>query len=542
MASTILEQILENVRRGAKLPGSSPRIVQRELTDESDRILQKLSEEVDRRLSHWVEQIMQHPALNSRASLEPIPDEGPISQPTAAHRRGEIAEPIDRVRAPLLADVEPDFKSSVDRPEQLPREPKTEEIDRHHCSEVSMDPPESCSDSQDTESITESRELSIDLQDPRHEQNEELAGESPPLFEPEEIKIDQSIDLFSVEQNSNSDSSTSSPIVKLDETEEDPRNRSQQACEIGTLPEPPTDDLAPATNGRETAQEAGPLTEPIDEVTLDSNAGITSWDAEMIADHLETDEAPSPIGEEVNDGVQGAGVESALSPPTEEIFNSQDSSDDPLSAPVEMQTELEEIDSLIFSSDPHSEQNDQIVTPDEDLNSIENPSTEVELKSDSTVSPATEPAATIANADQHLESISNAPTAEASSISSLQSSSQTGVHVDSIVEEIAASHHSQSNSESSTPNSDPANAALEEIRDLLTPLAEVPALLENREQPQKEVLKQMQTLAQEMRDLARRSSSAPASSSEKGGVQKEEAKVQRRVAIDDIQGMIESLS
>jgi len=262
----------------------------------------------------------------------------------------------------------------------------------------------------------------------------------------------------------------------------------------------------------------------------------------MFADHLDTDEAPSPIGEGVNEGVHGTTADSVLPAPTEEAFCSREADLDLPSAPPEKQTEVEQIDSEIFESSSQPKSNLQQGKQVEDLSPNENPMIATRLEDQSSETPDPAPAESVVNVDQHLESLSSESTPEEDSIHPLQNASSTGVQVDSIVEEIAASCQRRTESENSPTNSDPANAALEEIRDLLTPLADVPALLQSRDEPQKEVLKQMETLAQEMRDLARRSSAATAPNPAKSAGQAEQTEVQRRVAIDDIQGMIESLS
>jgi len=113
--------------------------------------------------------------------------------------------------------------------------------------------------------------------------------------------------------------------------------------------------------------------------------------------------------------------------------------------------------------------------------------------------------------------------------------------VEEIVEEIAT------NCAATPDGGDPAStgvaaAALDEIRGLLEPLQQIPQLLENRNAPGDEILRQVQSLAREVRDLAQAPRTAPEAASGARTGEAEGKAERRRVAIDDIQGMIESLT
>jgi len=116
--------------------------------------------------------------------------------------------------------------------------------------------------------------------------------------------------------------------------------------------------------------------------------------------------------------------------------------------------------------------------------------------------------------------------------------------VEAIVEEIAATcAGSPAESAGTREAGAGAAAALDEIRELLVPLQQLPELLERQGSPHRAILDQVQSLAREVREIARSPRpSAETPLSPRAEEERQRAASRRRVAIDDIQGMIESLS
>ena len=492
MASTILEQILENVSRGARLPRNGPRpaappppaaetsppTAEPEASAETDAprepshhsveqagaLMRQVIEEMDNRLSSMVDQVLNHPALGKNGST-------PIPSPTEPPIRSGFQPPVGAEGQTEAID-----------PTRVPANPKpslgvaTEAIDPTRVAAVPT------SDDGKTETMDPSR---IALLQERAKRARAIAQNA------------EAAKLGTLEDPT--------PEVAMSaDPELDPE---------GNFPVP-TDELPPA----------GPVS-PVEPIDPAASVG----DTELPPGELE------PSTELDVDEIWEESENSSASLPTPEP--TPEPSEMPIDMSVE-ETAVEETPIAEVSVEP---------TIDIDLEVSSDDSVTEEFPTSeemSSPSPIDEPSNADEGDGERLLDLIQVPTSPTPpTVSPALQDSTVIEQVEAIVEEIAATCGTGTDFEiEEIPEDSPMGPALKEIRDLLAPLQSVPTLLEKAGAPQQQILRQMQTLAEEVRELARAPRVATDESSPAVREVEEKAQARRRVAIDDIQGMIQSLS
>ena len=512
MASTILEQILENVSRGARLPRNghraapapapppepaaqaaapaeeaAPEPAPAASVAEAGALMRQVIEEMDNRLSSMVDQVLNHPALGKTPGSAPTP--APSMPPVRSGFQAPAGvsaqtEAIDPTRVTARPAPSLGVATEAIDPSRVPAAPpsvggQTEAMDPGRIAMLQ-------------EQAKRARAIAANAEAAKRGTLRSEEPSEPAAPEPE--------NATPVPTEALPPAGPMTPVEPVD-----PKNSSEALLPSASEPELAPGELEPSTK----------------------------IDVDEVWEESQTDRS-------VNDSVEDFVAEEASS---EEATREEDPPVD-FSSSTETSASVE--DSLAS----------ELAAAAAEAQLTEETVSEPEPAFDATTEMANENAAVtpaqaaieetrFAEEDgegERLLDLIQVPTSPSPpTISPALQDSTVIEQVEAIVEEIAATCGTGTDfADDELVEDEAASPALQEIRDLLAPLQSVPALLEKAGAPQQQILRQMQALAEEVRDLSR--APRPAGETTENREVAEQAQERRRVAIDDIQGMIQSLS
>ncbi len=591
MASTILEQILENVSRGARLPvqpststpvstrspiptNPAPERDHRRPSEDAEALLRVVIDEVDLRLARLVERVLTHPTLRTKpkpAPTSPIPS-GALPGPL--HPAG--TELIDVARAARFQASEALTPVNPRRaPGTAAQARRTEEIEAQRITALENDSRRPDPTSTRTLPTTE-------------EERSEFRADDPVL--PGGAAVNIGLEWPSPEGSLGAGSPPGARPYRIDEFDE------FELVKVG--PDPLAEvDAAPAAKGtRERDEDGSPhspgddtdevffvpsqdLLEWNDGTSLEASAPEESRTGPLVSDSAESPyQAPGALDElpiealiemeppgpgRLESGPIGIG---ALVPGTVPDPISDSDSDavtrdevpeglaqDDFDHDTDYRDAATEGDPYhLFRPAKHSSAEPSLESSADEEQWVEDPEPD-----DWEQSPHVEVPPVMGSIGAKTEGAMHPP-APGEKILDQIGSGSTFVprpnparsnspmdQFESIVEEIAATCatvSTRSPFHAGDSEHEPVPSSLAEIRDLLAPLQMIPELLEQQGAPHRQILEQVQNLAREVREIARAPRAAADPASPAVAAEQQQAEQRRRVAFDDIQGMIDSLS